>query len=43
MEKRGYIPSKSELKIMSDSIVHLARDLDKLSLVRDVLVKSVHK
>jgi len=27
---------------MSDSIAHLAWDLDKLSLVKDVFVKSVH-
>jgi len=36
--KRGYIPSRVVLKLMSDNIVRLARDLDKLYLVNN----SVH-
>ena len=35
----GHIPSKDELKHVSDCIIRLARDLNKLSFVNNVLVK----
>lgn len=41
-KKRSYIPSESKLKLMTHIIVYLVRDLDKFSLEKDVLIKSVH-
>ena len=38
----GHIPSKDELKHVSDCVIRLARDLNKLSFVNNVLVKNVH-
>ena len=41
-KKCGHIPSKDELKHVSDCVIRLARDLNKLSFVNNVLVKNVH-
>lgn len=41
-KKRGYILQKSELKLMSHAIVHFVRVLNKLSRIKEVLIKLVN-